>query len=315
MSGGAAPSDAAPGDVMSGELAGVPAAPSGAGWGRGGRLAARRRLADRLATGLSLGATGIVLLALGSILLTLLARGLPGLSAGTLVRVMTPPGGGGGLANAIAGSLVQTGLAAAIGTPVGLLTGIYLSEYATDGRVVAVVRFVSDMMLSAPSILVGLFVYLALVAPVGHFSGLSGAVALAMLFVPVVVRTTEDMLRLVPLTMREAAYALGAPKWRVVLQVCLRAARAGVLTGILLAVARVSGETAPLLFTSLGNMNWSLSLDAPMASLPVAIYQYAGSAYDDWVQLAWTGALLITAGVLVLNVVVRMWHRRLGAGQ
>ncbi|GBQ90841.1 phosphate ABC transporter permease [Gluconacetobacter johannae DSM 13595] len=288
---------------------------AGAGWRRGGRLAARRRLADRLATGLSLAATAVVLVALASILLTLLVRGLPGLSASVFLRATLPPGSGGGLANAIVGSLLQTGLAAAIGTPVGLLTGVYLSEYGQDGRVVDVVRFVSDMMLSAPSILVGLFVYMALVAPVGHFSGLSGAVALAILFVPVVVRTTEDMLRLVPLTMREAAYALGAPKWRVVLQVCLRAARSGVLTGILLAVARVSGETAPLLFTSLGNMNWSLDLGAPMASLPVAIYQYAGSAYDDWTQLAWTGALLITTGVLLLNVLVRVWSHRTGAGE
>ncbi|MBB2203384.1 phosphate ABC transporter permease PstA [Gluconacetobacter tumulisoli] len=286
---------------------------AGAGWQRGGRLAARRRAADHLATGLSLAATAVVLAALASILLTLLVRGLPGLSVSTFLRATMSPGSGGGLANAILGSLVQTGLAAAIGTPVGLLTGVYLAEYAQDGRVVGMVRFVSDMMLSAPSILVGLFVYMALVAPVGHFSGLSGSVALAILFVPVVVRTTEDMLRLVPLTMREAAYALGAPKWRVVAQVCLRAARSGVLTGILLAVARVSGETAPLLFTSLGNMNWSLDLGAPMASLPVAIYQYAGSAYDDWVQLAWTGALLITTGVLVLNVLVRVWSRRTGA--
>lgn len=287
----------------------------GAGWNRPGGLALRRRLVDRVATGLSIAATGIVLLALGSILLTLLVRGLPGLSWGTLVHVMAPPGSNGGLANAIVGSLVQTGFAAAIGTPVGLLTGIYLSEYARDGRVVDIVRFVSDMMLSAPSILVGLFVYMLLVMPFGHFSGISGAIALAVLFVPVVVRTTEDMLRLVPLTMREAAYALGAPKWRVVLQVCLRAARGGVLTGILLAVARVSGETAPLLFTSLGNMNWSLDPGAPMASLPVAIYQYAGSAYDDWVQLAWTGALLITAGVLALNVLVRLWSRQAGSGR
>ncbi|GBQ25261.1 phosphate ABC transporter permease PstA [Gluconacetobacter sacchari] len=286
-----------------------------AGWNRPGSLALRRRVVDRVATGLSIGATAIVLLALGSILLTLLVRGLPGLSWGTLVHAMAPPGSNGGLANAIVGSLVQTGFAAAIGTPVGLLTGIYLSEYARDGRVVDLVRFVSDMMLSAPSILVGLFVYMLLVMPFGHFSGISGAIALAVLFVPVVVRTTEDMLGLVPLTMREAAYALGAPKWRVVLQVCLRAARSGVLTGILLAVARVSGETAPLLFTSLGNMNWSLDLGAPMASLPVAIYQYAGSAYDDWVQLAWTGALLITTGVLALNVLVRVWSRQSGAGR
>ncbi|MBB2158508.1 phosphate ABC transporter permease PstA [Gluconacetobacter diazotrophicus] len=291
---------------------GTGTAAAGHGWARGGPLAVRRRLVDRVATGLSLAATGIVLAALGSILLTLLVRGLPGLSPATFLRATLPPGAGGGLANAIVGSLLQTGLAAAIGTPVGLLTGVYLSEYSQDGRVVNVVRFVSDMMLSAPSILVGLFVYLALVTPVGHFSGLSGAVALAVLFVPVVVRTTEDMLRLVPLTMREAAYALGAPKWRVVLQICLRAARGGVLTGILLAVARVSGETAPLLFTSLGNMNWSVDLNAPMASLPVAIYQYAGSAYDDWVQLAWTGALLVTTGVLVLNVLVRVWSRRAG---
>ncbi|MBB2174283.1 ABC transporter permease subunit, partial [Gluconacetobacter asukensis] len=181
------------------------AATVGAGWNRPGGLALRRRLVDRVATGLSIAATVIVLLALGSILLTLLVRGLPGLSWGTLVHTMAPPGSDGGLANAIMGSLVQTGFAAAIGTPVGLLTGIYLSEYARDGRVVDVVRFVSDMMLSAPSILVGLFVYMLLVMPFGHFSGLSGGIALAVLFVPVVVRTTEDMLRLVPLTMREAA--------------------------------------------------------------------------------------------------------------
>ena len=268
-------------------------------------LARRRRLGNRMVTVLCAAATLVVLAALVSILATLVLRGIGGLHLPTLTRVTSPPGGGGGLLNPIAGSLIQTGLATLIGAPIGLLAGIFLAEFGTGSRVASAVRFVSDMLLSAPSILVGLFVYLILVAPSGHFSGIAGAVALAILVVPIVVRTTEDMLRLVPVSMREAASALGAPRWKVVLQIGVRAARKGIATGILLAIARVSGETAPLLFTSLGNLDWSVSLRAPMASLPVTIYQYAGSAYDDWVQLAWTAALLITAGVLLINIVAR----------
>ncbi len=268
-------------------------------------LARRRRVGNQLVTLLCALATLIVLAALVSILATLVLRGLGELHLSTVTRMTSPPGGGGGLLNPIVGSLIQTGLATLIGAPIGLLAGVFLAEFGTGSWVASTVRFVSDMLLSAPSILVGLFVYLILVAPSGHFSGYAGAVALAILVIPIVVRTTEDMLRLVPVSMREAAAALGAPQWKVVLLVCMRAARKGIATGILLAIARISGETAPLLFTSLGNLDWSVNLRTPMASLPVTIYQYAGSAYDDWVQLAWTAALLITAGVLFINIVAR----------
>ncbi len=273
---------------------------------RGTTLLRRRRLVDRLVTVLCGLATLIVLAALASILWTLVADGIRGLGWHTLSHVTAPPGAGGGLLNPIVGSVVQVVLATAIGTPVGMLAGIYLAEYGAGSMVAGAVRFVSDMLLSAPSILVGLFVYLILVEPIGHFSGYAGIAALVVLVIPIVVRTTEDMLRLVPVSMREAAAALGCPHWKVVLLICVRAARAGLLTGVLLALARISGETAPLLFTSLGNLNWSVSLNQPMASLPVTIYQYAGSAYDDWVQLAWTAALLITAGVLLINIVARV---------
>ncbi len=273
---------------------------------RASELARRRRLGNHAVTVLSALATLIVLAALVSILATLVLRGLGGLHLSTLSRVTSPPGGRGGLLNPIVGSVIQTGLATLIGAPLGLLAGIFLAEFGTGSWTASAVRFVSDMLLSAPSILVGLFVYLILVAPSGHFSGVAGAAALAILVVPIVVRTTEDMLRLVPVSMREAAAALGAPRWKVVLQIGLRAARRGIATGILLAGARSSGPPAPLLFTSLGNLDWSVDLRAPMASLPVTIYQYAGSAYDDWVQLAWTAALLITAGVLLINIVARV---------
>jgi phosphate transport system permease protein len=268
-------------------------------------LARRRRLRNLLVTVLCGIATLIVLTALVSILATLIIRGAGGLHVSTLTRMTAPPGGGGGLLNPIVGSLIQTALAIVLGAPIGLLAGVFLAEFGTGSWIASAVRFVSDMLLSAPSILVGLFVYLILVAPAGHFSGFAGAVALAILVIPIVVRTTEDMLRLVPVSMREAAAALGAPRWKVVLLVCARAARKGIATGILLAIARIAGETAPLLFTSLGNLDWSVNLRAPMASLPVTIYQYAGSAYDDWVQLAWTAALLITAGVLIINIIAR----------
>ena len=269
-------------------------------------LARRRRLGNQMVTVLSALATVIVLAALVSILVTLFLRGMGGLHLSTLTHVTSPPGSGGGLLNPIVGSLIQTGLATLIGTPIGLLAGIFLAEFGTGSWIASMVRFVSDMLLSAPSILVGLFVYLILVAPTGHFSGYAGAIALAILVIPIVVRTTEDMLRLVPVAMREAAAALGAPQWKVVILISVRAARKGIATGILLAIARISGETAPLLFTSLGNLDWSVNLGTPMASLPVTIYQYAGSAYDDWVQLAWTAALLITAGVLFINIIARV---------
>lgn len=278
------------------------------GWGRTAR-AQRRTLMDRLMTGGSVVATALLVLILLSILVTLIHHGVKGMSVATLVRPMSAPGSHGGLSNAIVGSMIQTGLALVMATPLGLGCGIYLAEYGNRGLFAGGVRFVSDVLLSAPSILIGLFVYLLFVAPFGHFSGWAGSIALAILAIPIIVRTTEDMLRLVPLTMREAGAALGAPHWRVVVFLCLKAVAPGVLTGILLALARVSGETAPLLFTSLGNQNWSLSLSHPMASLPVAIYQYAGAAYDDWVALAWAGALMITLTVLSINILVQFGFR------
>ncbi|MBV9252028.1 MAG: phosphate ABC transporter permease PstA [Acetobacteraceae bacterium] len=270
------------------------------------KLGRRRRRANRIAEALCSLATVIGLLLLASILFTLLWRGLNGLSITVFTRMTLPPGSGGGLLNAIIGSLIQTFLGALIGTPIGLMTGTYLAEYAQNSRLGNAVRFVSDILLSAPSILIGLFIYQIAVQPFGGFSGIAGCLALAVIVIPIVVRTTEDMLRLIPVSLREAAYALGTPKWKVILLICYRAASSGILTGILLAIARVAGETAPLLFTSLGNLNWSLSLTKPMASLPVTIYQYAGSAFGDWVELAWAGALLITAGVLAINIVARV---------
>jgi phosphate transport system permease protein len=209
------------------------------------------------------------------------------------------------LLNAIVGTLIQTGIGTLIGTPIGLMVGTYLAEYGRGSVMANAVRFVSDVLLSAPSILIGLFVYELAVQPVGGFSGIAGCVALAIIVIPIVVRTTEDMLQLIPPALREAAIALGAPKWKMIVLICYRAAKDGIVTGVLLAVARIAGETAPLLFTSLGNLNWSISLAQPMASLPVTIYQYAGSAFEDWVQLAWVGALLITVGVLAINIVAR----------
>ncbi len=269
------------------------------------RLGRRRRVRDRVVAALCLGATVLALLLLASILFTLFWRGLAGLRLAMLIRPMGPPGSNGGLLNAIVGSVIQTLLGMAAAVPVGLAVGIFLAEFGRGSRIAGAVRFVSDVLLSAPSILVGLFVYVLLVAPFGGFSGWAGAAALAVIAIPIVVRTTEDMLRLVPVSLREAAIALGAPLWRTTLQISMRAARDGILTGILLALARLSGETAPLLFTSLGNLNWSVGLSQPMASLPVTIYQYAGSAYADWVDLAWTAALLITLGVLAINILAR----------
>jgi phosphate transport system permease protein len=278
--------------------------------GIAGSLGRRRRRADRVVAALCVLATVIGLLFLASILFTLLWLGFKGLHWSVLTQPTKSPGAGGGLANAIVGSLIQTGLGTLIGTPIGLLVGTYLSEYARGSALGDAVRFVSDVLLSAPSILIGLFVYQILVEPFGGFSGIAGACALAVIVIPIVVRTTEDMLHLIPVSMREAAVALGAPKWKAIVLICYRAALDGIATGVLLAIARVAGETAPLLFTSLGNLNWSLSLRQPMSSLPVTIYQYAGSAFDDWVQLAWVGALLITFGVLALNILARLALRR-----
>ncbi|HEY7548201.1 MAG TPA: phosphate ABC transporter permease PstA [Hyphomicrobiaceae bacterium] len=242
---------------------------------------------------------------LALILGALLWEGLGGLSLGVFTEMTPPPGAAGGLLNPIAGSLIMTGLGVAIGTPIGILAGTYMAEYGRYSRLTGVVRFVNDILLSAPSIVIGLFVYEVMVRPMGHFSGIAGAVALAIIVIPVVVRTTEDMLLLVPNTLREAAAALGLPRAYIVRRIAYRAARAGIVTGILLAVARISGETAPLLFTALNNQFWSTDLDAPMASLPAVIFQFALSPYDDWQRLAWTGALLITVAVLVLSIVAR----------
>ena len=273
-------------------------------------LGRRRRTADRVIKALCWAATLIGLFFLASILLTLAVRGFGGLSLGVFTTVTKPPGSHGGLLNAIVGSVIQTAVGTLIGTPIGLMVGTYLSEYAAGSKLGDTVRFVSDILLSAPSILIGLFVYQIFVSPFGGFSGWAGCFALAVIVIPIVVRTTEDMLRLIPVALREAAVALGAPKWRSIVFVCYPAALDGIMTGVLLAVARVAGETAPLLFTSLGNLNWSVNLGQPMSSLPVTIYQYAGAAFADWVELAWVGALLITAGVLAINVVARVALRR-----
>ena len=266
----------------------------------------RRQLANRVVLSLSFAATGFGLLWLAAILFTLLANGLSALNADLFTQMTPPPGSRGGLLNAIYGSVVMTVLATLIGTPVGILAGTYLAEYSRGSRLAEVIRFINDILLSAPSIIVGLFVYEVVVIRVGHFSGWAGAFALAIIVVPVVVRTTEDMLRLVPDSLREAAAALGAPKWRAVIQISYRAAVQGILTGIMLAVARISGETAPLLFTALNNQFWSTDLNAPMANLPVVIFQFALSPYADWQSLAWGGALLITAVILTLNVGARL---------
>jgi phosphate transport system permease protein len=266
----------------------------------------RRKLANRIVLGLSLAATAFGLAWLAAILVTLLTHGVSALTADLFTQMTPPPGSRGGLLNAIYGSLVMTALATLIGTPVGILAGTYLAEYSRGSRLAEVIRFINDILLSAPSIIVGLFVYEVAVIRVGHFSGWAGAFALAIIVVPVVVRTTEDMLRLVPDSLREAAAALGAPKWRAVIQISYRAALQGIVTGIMLAVARISGETAPLLFTALNNQFWSADLNAPMANLPVVIFQFALSPYSDWQSLAWGGALLITLVILTLNIGARL---------
>jgi phosphate transport system permease protein len=274
------------------------------------RLSRSRNRANIIAKILCILATAVGLAFLAAILGTLFWLGFGGLHWSVFTEVTKPPGSGGGLLNAIVGSIIQTVIGTAIGTPIGLMVGTYLAEYARGSVLGNLVRFVSDVLLSAPSILIGLFVYQFFVAPFGHFSGWAGCVALAVIVIPIVVRTTEDMLQLIPTALREAAVALGAPKWKSIVFVCYRAALNGIATGILLAIARVAGETAPLLFTSLGNLNWSVNMAQPMSSLPVTIYQYAGSPFDDWVQLGWVGALLITFGVLALNILARVVLRK-----
>ena len=268
-------------------------------------LYAARRRRNRIMMRLSLAATLMGLAWLVVILTVLLWEGLSGLSLAVFTEMTPPPGGTGGLLNPIVGSLMLTILAVLIGTPIGILAGTYMAEYGRHDRLTSVVRFINDILLSAPSIVVGLFIYEVMVAPMGHFSGLAGAVALAVIVIPVVVRTTEDMLILVPNELREAAAALGAPRAFVITTVCYRAAKAGMITGVLLATARISGETAPLLFTALSNQFWSSNLNAPMASLPMVIFQFALSPYKDWQMLAWTGALIITFTVLSLSIIAR----------
>jgi phosphate transport system permease protein len=266
---------------------------------------ARRRLASTVVMALCWFAAAVGISALLVILGTLLLKGGSGLSTSVFTEMTPPPGSDGGLLNPIFGSFLMTTIGVAVGTPVGILAGTYMAEYGRYSKLTHVVRFINDILLSAPSIVMGLFVYTVMVAPMGHFSGLAGAMSLAVLVIPIVVRTTENMLLLVPNPLREAAASLGMPRSLVIRRVAYKAAKAGMITGILLAVARVSGETAPLLFTALNNQFWSTNLNAPMASLPVVIFQFALSPYAEWQKLAWAGALLITLAVLTMSVMAR----------
>ena len=274
------------------------------------RLHAKRKLANVVALSLALGAMAFGLFWLIWILIETVRLGVGGLAL-SLFTEMTPPPQAetGGLANAIFGSVVMVTLATLLGTPIGVLAGIYLAEYGRRSWLASTTRFINDILLSAPSIVIGLFIYSAVVARLGGFSGYAGILALALIVIPVVIRTTENMLSLIPNALREAAYALGTPKWRVVMTVTLKAARAGVMTGILLAFARIAGETAPLLFTALSNQFWTSDLSQPMASLPVTIFKFAMSPYENWQKLAWAGVFLITLGVLVLNILARTFFR------
>ena len=269
-------------------------------------LPVRRRARSKMFMGLCIGSAGLGLVMLAIILGTLIYKGVAGLNLAVFTEMTPPPGEEGGLLNAIFGSVVMTIIGIIIGTPISILAGTYLAEYGRYRRLAHIVRFINDILLSAPSIVVGLFVYEILVTTLGHFSGIAGAIALSILVIPIVVRTTEDMLRLVPDTLREAAASVGTPRWRMIVSIAYRAASTGITTGVLLAVARISGETAPLLFTALNNQFWSSDLNQPLASLPVVIFQFALSPYEDWQQLAWTGALLITLSVLILSIFARM---------
>ncbi len=270
----------------------------------------RRRFINALGLTISVLAMIFGLFWLGWILWTLLEHGLPGLGMHVFTQTTPPPGSTGGLINAIFGSIMMVIIATFIGTPIGILAGTYLAEFGQRGWLAPVTRFINDVLLSAPSIVIGLFVYEMYVIKVGHFSGWGGTLALSILVIPVVIRTTENMLRLIPNSLREAAAALGTPQWKIINFVTLRAARAGILTGVLLAVARISGETAPLLFTALNNQFWSTDMNQPMANLPVVIFQFAMSPYSDWQSLAWAGALLITMSVLLLNIAARIMFRQ-----
>ncbi len=272
-------------------------------------LYTRRLLINRFNLAVSLLTMLFGLFWLGWILFTLFKAGFGGLSARLFLEMTPPPGSDGGLLNAIAGSLLMGAAGTILGTPIGILAGIYLAEFGNRGWLAPVTLFINDILLSAPSIVIGLFIYAVYVITVGHFSAWAGTMALALIVIPVVIRTTENMLRLVPDSLREAAAALGAPQWKVITFVTVRAAKAGIITGILLAVARISGETAPLLFTALNNQFWTPNMNSPMANLPVVIFQFAMSPYEDWHKLAWAGALLITLSVLVLNVFARVFFR------
>lgn len=268
-------------------------------------LYAARKRRNAMATALAWAAAAFGLGWLILILGVLVYKGIGGLSLAVFTENTPPPGSAGGLLNAIMGSVVMTFLAVIVGTPIGILAGTYLAEYGRHDKLASIVRFINDILLSAPSVVIGLFVYEIAVAPIGHFSGYAGSLALAVIVIPVVVRTTEDMLRLVPDTLREAAASIGLPRAHMIIRIAYRAARAGIVTGVLLAVARISGETAPLLFTALNNQFFSLDMNSPMPSLPVVIFQFALSPYEEWQKLAWTGALLITATVLALSILAR----------
>ena len=270
---------------------------------------ARRKFVNKLAIALAMAAMAFGLFWLFWILFETVRLGIGGLTFNTLTQMTPPPNDEGGLANAIYGSFLMVMLATLVGTPIGVMAGIYLAEYETKSWLATVTRFVNDILLSAPSIVIGLFVYAVVVSRFKSFSGWAGIVALALIVIPVVIRTTENMLQLVPSGLREAAYALGAPKWKVILSITLKAARAGVVTGVMLAVARIAGETAPLLFTALNNQFWTSSLTEPMASLPVTIFKFAMSPYENWQRLAWAGVFLITVAVLGLNILARVLTR------
>ena len=270
---------------------------------------ARRKFVNKLAIALAMAAMAFGLFWLFWILFETVRLGIGGLTFDTLTQMTPPPNDEGGLANAIYGSFLMVMLATLVGTPIGVMAGIYLAEYETKSWLATVTRFVNDILLSAPSIVIGLFVYAVIVSRFKSFSGWAGIVALALIVIPVVIRTTENMLQLVPPGLREAAYALGAPKWKVILSITLKAARAGVVTGVMLAVARIAGETAPLLFTALSNQFWTSSLTEPMASLPVTIFKFAMSPYENWQRLAWAGVFLITVAVLGLNILARVLTR------
>jgi phosphate transport system permease protein len=273
------------------------------------KLYTRRRLVNAFNLTLSVVTTVFGLFWLAWLLWTLFDNGMQWLRPEIFAQMTPPPGSEGGLKNAIVGSLILTGMATLIGTPLGVLAGTYLAEFGRYSRFASIIRFINDVLLSAPSIIIGVFVYEMVVVTTGHFSGWAGSLALALIMIPVVVRTTEDMMRLVPDTLREAAAALGAPRWKIISTVVYRASLTGILTGVLLAVARISGETAPLLFTALNNQFWNTDLSSPMPNLPVVIFQFAMSPYDDWHHLAWAGALLITLSVLILNIVIRTMLR------